>query len=500
MYQDRASIERLASPAQGSLWRLLAALAVLGTGIAVVVGGHRVARSEVPAVESTPIPQFIGVDSCASASCHGDVGSAADSSCAYTTWASNDPHARAYQVLFNERSQQMLSRLGIAVDDTASPAYFQALREQRCLYCHGTATPSDGGVEPDEAIVSQGVGCEMCHGPARQWLLPHFQDPHWSDRGPAEKSRLGMVDMANLPLRVRTCTKCHVGASGMDVNHDLIAAGHPRLTFEAAAYHALWPKHWDYAEQRLADPGLPTQLWKIGQQQSAVAATELLHQRAQHAADGGTWPELAEYDCYACHHSLADQAWRKRRYESEGLTGGLPWNEWYTAMLPSLATGTASPQAHAALNSLKKLRNAMTKGDYPTPSAQQVADTSREALNRLQDWIASEAAAPVVTGELIAAVGESGPTSDLGTWDAMTQRYLALVALADGARVPLSDPVYEDLRKLRKLLTFPTVRESIDQKRRTIDYDSPATFEPRDVQQLLEKIESRLIANDANEP
>jgi hypothetical protein len=88
---------------------------------------------------------------------------------------------------------------------------------------------------------ADGVGCESCHGASGRWLGPHTT-LGWRDRPWPEKAALGMRNTKDLASRARLCAGCHVGDGGSDdlpardVNHDLIAAGHPRLNFELSAY------------------------------------------------------------------------------------------------------------------------------------------------------------------------------------------------------------------------------------------------------------------------
>ena len=68
--------------------------------------------------------------------------------------------------------------------------------------------------------------------------------------------RFGFMDTKNLVSRIEQCAGCHIGQDARgglplrDVNHDLIAAGHPRLNFEFAAYHENQPKHWKSSAAR----------------------------------------------------------------------------------------------------------------------------------------------------------------------------------------------------------------------------------------------------------
>src|SRR5205823_3686488 len=113
-----------------------------------------------------------------------------------------------------------------------------AHEEQRCLSCH-VAPDYDVNKPPCDApyFKTDGVSCESCHGPAQDWLARHHLDA-WKNETRAEKNRLGMTDTQSLAGRAQLCARCHVGAAGMDVDHDLLAAGHPRLSFEFAAFHA----------------------------------------------------------------------------------------------------------------------------------------------------------------------------------------------------------------------------------------------------------------------
>ena len=129
----------------------------------------------------------------------------------------------------------------------------------------------------------------------------------------------------NDPLtRAQSCAQCHVGSPHREVNHDLIAAGHPRLNYEHAAYHGRLHKHWRDEQDRRNNPEYELQLWAAGQLGSAEAALKLLQWRAGGGEDEQTgasdnasvttkpvWPEFAEYECSACHHNLSYPSWRQ---------------------------------------------------------------------------------------------------------------------------------------------------------------------------------------------
>src|SRR4051812_13662241 len=84
-----------------------------------LVWGHLFPEANVKATESRtgrsahPRPA-LGVSSCAASACHHGNGPAGQVGSEYTTWASSDPHARAYLVLFDERSRAIQDNLNRA--------------------------------------------------------------------------------------------------------------------------------------------------------------------------------------------------------------------------------------------------------------------------------------------------------------------------------------------------------------------------------------------------
>src|SRR5205823_6319454 len=136
----------------------------------------------------------------------------------------------------------------------------------RCLACH--ATPESAwGMKPGEKIDISlenwhkgGVSCEACHGPAskpgKAWLSVHTSEKEWRRLGRSPKQKADKYDFTDLndPASLtRTCAGRHVGAPAdpekkipaRDCNHDIMAAGHPRLNFELASYLANMPPHWN---------------------------------------------------------------------------------------------------------------------------------------------------------------------------------------------------------------------------------------------------------------
>jgi hypothetical protein len=231
-----------------------------------------------------------------------------------------------------------------------------------------------------------------------------------------------------LEARARICVECHVGSPGRDVNHDLIAAGHPRLNFEFAAFLANMPPHW----VEKTGGNFPAQAWAIGQATTARAAADLLARRAGDAGRRRSpWPEFSEYDCFACHHDLADEPWRQSR-AATGRTPGIPaWGTWCYPEALTLArqeSGDRRPELESAFAALDAEMAHFGSDPAKVAGAAQALYT---ALGRWLQTLPNETrgydAAKVKS--LIDAVQKADPAKTTLGWDRDAQRYLALQML-----------------------------------------------------------------------
>jgi hypothetical protein len=220
--------------------------------------------AEIPAVTSSPVA------SCSASSCHGG-GAGGRKGSEQTTWATGDPHSTAYRILFNDDSTRITANLR-----KTNPKRPAAHQDKSCVACHtaGTAACFDGSTVTN---ASDGVGCDACHGPSGQWLGKHYET-FWKGLSPEDKGQLGFRETKDLVTRTQACVGCHVGDATREVNHDLIAAGHPRLAFEAARYHASprYTKHW---VETLPARDFEVRTWAIGQVVAAAAVVDLLKLR-----------------------------------------------------------------------------------------------------------------------------------------------------------------------------------------------------------------------------
>ena len=240
----------------------------------------------------------LGAPSCSASACHGgpaagvsSVGASRGSE--YPLWIESDPHARSWRTLNSDRSVEILERLQILIDGKiANPAAYK-----NCLACHNTSTElTSDGILP---AIPEGVGCEACHGPSEAWRDSHYQGP-----GSVQIAidQLGLVNTASEPVRAKACSLCHVGGPDRDMNHDIIAAGHPALYFDYATYLKAYPKHW--REEPRNPPALALERWLIGQVTKADSELELIETRIASAHPHSTWPEFSNQQCTSCHQPL----------------------------------------------------------------------------------------------------------------------------------------------------------------------------------------------------
>jgi hypothetical protein len=309
------------------------------------LGGNGLRSKFYPSAEAAeqqpdevPI-KYLGANYCAR--CHTDKGQDSNEYVLlneYKTWHDKDKHSQAYQKLEGARAQRMGELLKINVT-----------KDDRCLNCHAANVPKDLRYEPMDPNdkrrfnIKDGVSCDACHGPSLKWIGPHSIDT-WRKVPMEKKEALGMRDVRDPVKRSKLCISCHVGnvAEGKVVTHDMYAAGHPPLpSFEIANFSAEMPRHWRYQKEKSAaiqkllkvDPAEheQTKLAVIGNAMALRATADLLAHQAKLGARAEEskprWPELAQFDCYACHHELKTPSWRQERGYT-GRPGRPPMRTW----------------------------------------------------------------------------------------------------------------------------------------------------------------------------
>jgi Cytochrome c554 and c-prime len=447
------------------MWRFLGCSLLVG--LAAVVGRTGPVKP-LSAGETPPggdsgshfAPEFVykGTGTCSAAACHGGPGTPGSRGSEYTTWVARDPHARAYQVLFNECSQRIAGNLSAG---RGTPPESNRL----CLDCH--VHPLVETSKHDVSFsLSDGVGCESCHGPSQQWLAAHTS-AEWIPLRNAEKARLGFRATKDLVVRAKLCVDCHVGTPASNVNHDLIAAGHPRLSFELASYLGNLPKHWNARDDHARDPDFEARVWALGQVSSAQSALRLLQERAvavakvkeRHESFASlSWPEFAEYDCFACHHDLAQQNWRIDRADQKRRPGTPSWASWYLP-LPAAAITPIRVHRDETGDAIERLRSLMNQ---PVPPAAEVAALAEKAAIGLEDWLAgiqSQHYQSQWIRQQLERLVETARSRTPMNWDRATQQYLAIAALhraLGDLDLAARDPAWDsELDTVARALAFP---------------------------------------------
>ena len=297
-------------------------------------------------------PTLVGSPSCSTSTCHGGViGAGPEWHSSLSTWMLKDPHAGAGLLLRDDDSRRIVVMLDPAAADS-SVAYDNVLRT-RCISCHVTVTPQETSPlgKLADLTLARGVSCESCHGPASEWLSAHVQ-ANW--KGPQRFSpATGMRDTESIIGRSDTCVRCHIGSRSedglvRDMNHDLIAAGHPALRFDLLVYNQNQPSHWNPKADTEAEFNKSAiRVRSVGRAINLAAAAKLSSERATASLQDRNvpWPELSDYDCFACHQTLSIRDYRYPRGEEKlpdlKVSDGLPiWNAWHTINQVTLSRKT----------------------------------------------------------------------------------------------------------------------------------------------------------------
>jgi hypothetical protein len=416
--------------------------------------------SLVAAQEKTPPPVsgqqryiYTGTGSCAASNCHGSVTPRSAPKIdikqdEHTHWLKKDKHARAYEVLLKERSVKMAQYL--ALPD-------QPEKSNKCLTCHALVIPTE--LQGPFYQVEDGVTCEACHGPAEGWLGTHIT------RGYEASVQVGMYDTKNLVKRAEKCLSCHIGTEGKSVDHEMIAAGHPDLTFELDTFTALLPPHW----RKPKGDWLNARAWAIGQAVALREAMKRLARRTQQATTP-VWPEFAEFDCFACHHEVRNitstyyqrsdrellkegHAWSPSWRQTRGYTGiaGLPpWDASRYVVFRQLVS-LAAPEAQETLEQeLAAIGKLMQK--VSTSDPKQIATAATRVAQLVDQLIPPVTKAPLNEQSVATLLQKIAGSSDAISRTGVRAAEQAVMAL---------DALYIDYSKKARAADDGTVKEAL---------------------------------------
>jgi hypothetical protein len=319
---------------------------------------------------------FEGVATCAGSTCHGRAAGngAVVRQDEIATWqepsSSSGAHSRAYAVLGGKRGQQIAASLGLG-NAQAAPA---------CLGCHSTYAPQ--GQRGARFTLTDGVGCESCHGPSGgSWLAEHYALPATH----ASNVAAGLTPLDNPKARANVCLDCHYGSSkpGQFVTHAMMAAGHPRVSFELDLFSALQQHHQIDADYiaRKGNPS-PVRFWAVGQAEAVRRATSLFAQPK--FAYEGVFPQFYFYDCHSCHRTITDGPSRKLTFETNPGRpipfGNPPFNDENIIMLAAVAGALVPSEAEAFRAAARDFHKAMGAGPAEARAAAQALGARAGAL------------------------------------------------------------------------------------------------------------------------
>ena len=403
---------------------------------------------------------FVGSQSCSASTCHGNaIGLGEPWNHSLSEYFASDPHVSAGLVLQNAESQRIVRRL----DHTAvfpSVRYDQVLR-QRCISCHVTATQADcaSTSKLSKDYLAQGVSCESCHGPASDWLGPHVKTSFDSVR-----EATSIRDTGSIVGRSQTCARCHIGnreEDGLvrDMNHDLVAAGHPVLRFDLIVYSENMSQHWSRdakSHQDFYQSSIATR--RVSRWVNLSAAGKLAADRAKASESDPSvpWPELSDYDCFGCHQNIDSFAPNTSLLK---ISGGLPvWNPWHLIN---------NSKSFADSKSLSSLTPHQSDPKDVIVAGNEIADRMLKMAMGKLDRIDPRSEIETV----LAGLREQPPHE----WNEAALVYLQLDAavrdLRSASQSASSQRLESSLREVFELLRFPSSESG------EVRFDSPGRFD-----------------------
>lgn len=321
----------------------------------------------------------LGVKSCGSSGCHGQVASSSSPVLLneYVTWQKYDKHATAYKVLLEPRSQRIAANLGLK----------NAHEAKICLDCHADNIPENQ--RGPQFVMEDGVGCEACHGAgSAPWMGLHIG-------GSAHEKNVenGLIPLEDPVVRAGICLDCHLGNANQFATHRIMGAGHPRISFELDSFTDFQPAHFvvdkDYRERKKVVDGVRT--WAIGQALSVERRMDLILD-SKYSTDG-LFPELAFFDCHACHHPMSESlpakgggfpaAWTPRPGTGLG-PGVVKFNDSNMLMLEVALGMAGGGMADAMAADIKAMHAAsQTSRAAMLDAAKKVRSTARAAVQAI---------------------------------------------------------------------------------------------------------------------
>ncbi len=371
--------------------------------LAATLGFFFTAHGQGDQPPAGPTRLYFGIDACIQ--CHTRPGEREPVLCRCTeaaVWEAEDKHRDAFKVLHGERAREIGALLRLP-----TPVW----EAKQCVSCHGVWI-EDAKLRHRTFKPEDGVSCVACHGAFREWVALHgdvLERDTW--RGYSRRfkeERYGMRDLWDPARRARLCASCHVGnnAESKVVTHAMYAAGHPPLPgVEIATFSDAMPRHWQYARekrpeiQKLLHFGPEeaafeqTRLVAVGSVVVLREALELLAGQAAQAVPEKDprviWPELAQFDCAACHHELSRPTWQPKPTAAgePGMPRAPRWPAELAALVLDRPGGETPGKLRDYFQEINKPLN-----DRPFGRPAEVAQAARRAVTWLDRRIPELAA------------------------------------------------------------------------------------------------------------
>lgn len=369
---------------------------------------------------AAPLPQdddykHMGVATCASSICHGKTSAQTDGNVQlneYRLWSSTDFHSRAYRVLSNPESKAMAKALGLANAQNAA----------MCLDCHTDHVPSER--RGPKFQLSDGVGCEGCHGGAEKWLRSH------TEPGVSHQDNIdaGLFPLSDPIARADVCLSCHMGTKDKFTTHAIMAAGHPRLSFELDTFTANQPAHYqvdkDYIDRKGDHP--VGYLWAVGQVEMAKRQLALIdrHNLGKSLADGMI--ELAIYDCHSCHQGMTPRRGRPNDFSSGLPLGSLRLMDQSFDMVAVIIKETAP----AGYDQYARAVRALHKSHNQHNAVARATEQLRVQLDELAANLKRNPPDPNTVKTLRRRIAENSARGRYADYSSAEQAFLALESLS----------------------------------------------------------------------
>lgn len=362
--------------------------------------------------------KHLGVSSCAGSTCHGH--SVADGTPVrqdeLRLWQEESSptgaHSRAYRVIQEPRGQGIIRRLGL---DSAGV-------QRECLGCHAS---------PGSTKVADGVDCETCHGAAGSWISTHYAVGATYRRDVSQ----GMTDLVSPRARARACLDCHLSGDGAGqfIYHRIMAAGHPRISFELDLFSTL-QQHWDEDADYVQRKGARTnnmRMWAVGQAEAVNRSLALFTEPGK--GMDGIFPEFTFYDCHSCHRAITDgDEAHVTAVPNPGRPihlGMPPYQDENIIMLIAAARVAAPDLAGPFEARSKAFHAAMGQGRAEAVTA---AQALRQSANALADRFASADFSRAQTFQIMDTIASDAVATRFTDYEGSVQSVMAIDTLLNG--------------------------------------------------------------------